>query len=87
MRDVETILNVVMKKHSFRSVYGELLTEMVLPAIKEAMREAIIECAANVKMTHIPCGDIKSCGCEGICEHPYFTVNKASILSLIEQVK
>ncbi len=47
MRTAEEILNEVMNTHTFRSIYGDSLTNMILPAINEARKEAIIE-AANV---------------------------------------
>jgi len=55
--------------------------------INEARKEAIEECAENAKLIYTPCGDTNTCGCQGMCERPFASVNKQSILKLIDQIK
>lgn len=72
---------------------GNITLELMMKCIDEAMElyaeqkwnEACetqkIICSESATLTAESCGDPMSCGCQGRCDHPYYSVNKKSILN------
>ena len=59
--------------------------EFVLAAMTEYAHRAIEEAAEAATLKTEPCGDPMTCGCQGTCDHPYYSINKQSILKLKEK--
>lgn len=58
--------------------------------IKICMREAIAlalqEAAEDATAKSSSCGDVMTCGCMGTCEHPIISINKQSILNVVNKI-
>lgn len=80
MKTAEEILNKIEPN-------GELLdTTMAIEAmhlyalhVAEAVRQ---ECAEKAKLSSRYCGDPMTCGCQGNCEDPIYSVDRKAILKV-----
>lgn len=58
------------------------LKTLMLDYAKQACEQLRAKCAEEAKLSSQSCGDSMTCGCQGNCDHPVFSVNRKSILSV-----
>lgn len=85
MKELEELTEIIKSTigETRYSLLGLSQKQELLNIAVKAYNKGVSDSAENAKTIGHSCGDPMTCGCQGNCDHPFFTVNKQSILKLL----